>query len=57
MCQWTGSRKTQTEVNKQPAVVSVSNTIVDSSDPAFVIHKLGYTHNDRVERHVDANAF
>ena len=42
MCQWTGSRKTQTEVNKQPAVVSVSNTIVDSSDPVIAIYTLSH---------------
>ena len=34
-------------------LVSVSKRIIDSSDPAIVIHKLGYTHNDRVERHVE----
>ena len=38
-------------------VVSVSKTIVDSSDPAIVIYKLGHTHNDRVESHVNTNAF
>jgi hypothetical protein len=38
-------------------LVSVSKRILDSSNPAIVIYKLGHTHNGRVESRVDANAF